>query len=142
MVLFAIQLVRLVFTNLPGPVDSESVINALDYIIVIHQMLNVNIRLGSVHFYLFRFTDNIYQGIAPTIILLRVSMSLSFDDTGSFKEVSGSLRFNNNLPSDPNPSSSMPPQLGPQAQERSEDTTTWKIWYSSSSKLLYNDIYV
>ena len=122
MTLFAIQLVRLVLTILAVPVESEFVINTLNYVIVIHQALNVIIR--SVHFYFFRFTDNIYQGIAPTIILLRVSMSLSFDDTGSFKEVSGSLRFNNNLPSDPNPSSSMPPQLGPQAQERSEDTTT------------------
>ena len=124
MALFAIQLVRLVFTNLPGPVDSESVINALDYIIVIHQILNVNIRLGSVHFYLFRFTDNIYQGIAPTIILVRVSMKLSFDDMESFKEVVGSLGFAN-PPSDPNLNTcSMPPQLGPQleGQERSEDT--------------------
>ena len=35
----------------------------------------------------------IYQGIAPTIILVRVSMKLSFDDRESFKEVTECLRF-------------------------------------------------
>ena len=46
-------------------------------------------------------------------------MKLSFDDTESFKEAAGSLRFNI-PPSDPN-TSSMPPQLGPQGPEISED---------------------
>ena len=44
------------------------------------------------------FADKIYshwQGITPTIILLRVSMGLSFDDKESFMEAAGSLRFNN-----------------------------------------------
>ena len=50
-------------------------------------------------------------------------MRLSFDDTESFKEAAGSLRFNNS-PSDPDTSiattsSSMPPH---QVQEKSEDT--------------------
>ena len=52
--------------------------------------------------------------------MVRVSMRLSFDDTESFKEAAGSLRFNH-PPSDPN-TSSMPPQLDPQGQERNEDT--------------------
>ena len=113
MTLFAIQLIRLVIFILP----MEWTYQASNYVIVIHQMLNVIIR--SIHFYLFCFTDNIYQGIAPTIILVRVSMRLSFDDTESFKEAAGSLRFNNPS-SDPN-TSIMPPQLGPQGPEISED---------------------
>ena len=112
--LFAIQLIRLVFGILP----MEWTIVAGEYVVIINQMINVIIR--SVHFYFFCFTNNIYQGIAPTIILVRVSMRLSFDDPESFKEAVGSLRLNN-PPSDPN-TSSMPPQLGPQGPEIGEDT--------------------
>ena len=119
MTLFAIQLIRLVFYILP----MEWTYQASNYVIVIHQMLNVIIR--SIHFYLFCFTDNIYQGIAPTIILVRVSMRLSFDDTESFKEAAGSLHFNNPS-SDPN-TSIMPPQLGPQGPEISEDRSVLLI---------------
>ena len=128
--LFAIQLIRIAFWFLPAEL---SVIYIYDSVIVIHQMLNVIIRSVHIWIYFFCFTDNIYQGIAPTIILVRVSMRLSFDDPESFKEAAGSLRFNNS-PSDPN--TSMPPQLGPQGPlaEISEDTQ--KIW--CSSKLLYN----
>ena len=63
----------------------------------------------------------IYQGITPTIILVRVSMKLSFGDKESFKpeEAAESLRYN--PPGDPN-IRSMPPQLGSQVQEISEDT--------------------
>ena len=116
MMLFAIQLIRLLFWILPMEWTSF----AADYADVINQMLNVIII--SVHFYFFCFTNIIYQGIAPTIILVRVSMRLSFDDPESFKEAAGSLRYN--FPqSDPNTStSSMPPQLGPQGPEISEDT--------------------
>ena len=114
MTLFAIQLIRLVFGILP----MEWSIDAVNYAIVVNEMLNVIIR--SVHIYFFCFTDKIYQGIAPTIILVRVSMRLSFDDTESFKEAAGSLRFNN-PPSDSN-TSSMPPQLIHQGPEISEDT--------------------
>ena len=121
MALFAIQLVRLAISSLNqfqvGP-TSPGFLIALDIIISVHQILNVIIR--SVHFLLFFFffTDDIlpdYQGIAPTIILVRVSMRLSFDDEQSFKESVGSLRFNN-PPSDPDSlqgvgsSSSVPPQ--------------------------------
>ena len=113
MTLFAIQLIRLVIYILP----MEWTIYAFDFADVINQMLNVIITF--VHFYFFCFIDNIYQGIAPTIILVRVSMRLSFDDPESFKEAVGSLRLNN-PPSDPN-TSSMPPQLGPQGQEIGED---------------------
>ena len=80
MALFAIQLIRLVFSILP----MEWTVHVLEYVIVMHQMFNVIIRF--VHFYFFCFIDNIYQGIAPTIILVRVSMRLSFDDPESFKE--------------------------------------------------------
>ena len=94
MALFAIQLIRLVFYLLP----MEWTVDALDFAMAINEMFNVIIR--SVHIYFFCFTDNIYQGIAPTIILVRVSMRLSFDDPESFKEAASSLRFNN-PPSDP-----------------------------------------
>ena len=98
MTLFAIQLIRIVFYILP----MEWTLDAGDYAMVVNQMLNVIIR--SVHFYFFCFTEiKFYQGIAPTIILVRVSMRLSFDDPESFKEAAGSLRFNN-PPSDPNTS--------------------------------------
>ena len=88
MALFAIQLIRLVVSILPN--ESYDI---LGYVIVIHQMFNVIIR--SIHVYFFCFTDNIYQGIAPTIILVRVSMRSSFDDEESFKEAAGSLCSNN-----------------------------------------------
>ena len=118
MALFAVQLIRLVFSVMLTTLVFGSI---LDFVIVIHQAFNVIIR--SVHFYFFCFTDNIYQGIAPIIILVRVSMRLSFDDTESFKEATESLRFNN-PPSDPDTSISMPPQLvpGQERSKRSEDT--------------------
>ena len=115
MALFAIQLIRLVFYILPMySGSSEWTIIICDYAIVFNQMFNV-----ISEFYFFCFTDKIYQGIAPTIILVRVSMKLSFDDRESFKEATQSLRLN--PPSDPN-TSSMPSQLDPQVQEISEDT--------------------
>ena len=59
MALFAIQLIRLVFSILPEPDAMVSVFSViLDYVVVFHQMLNVIIR--SVHIYLFCFTDNIF----------------------------------------------------------------------------------
>ena len=113
MALFAIQLIRLVFWFLP----MEWTIDAYSYIIAINEMFNV---IFIFYYYFFCFIDNIYQGIAPTIILVRVSMRLSFDDPESFKEAVGSLRFNN-PPSDSNTSTgSVPPQLGSQGQEISE----------------------
>ena len=119
MALFAIQLIRFVFSTLA--VDSEWTLEVNNYAIVINQMLNVIIRsVHNIYFFQVCFTDNIYQGIAPTIILVRVSMRLSFDDPESFKEATGSLRFNN-PPSDSN-TGSMPPQFGPQGPEISEDT--------------------
>ena len=114
MMLFAIQVIRIVFWILP----MDWTLDASYYAIAINEMLNVIIR--SVHFYMFCFTDNIYQGIAPTVILVRISMRLSFDDAESFKEAAGSLRFNNPQ-NDPN-TSSMLPQLGPQGPGISEDT--------------------
>ena len=116
MALFAIQLIRLVFSILP----MEWTFDIVSFAVAINEMFNVIIR--SVHIYFFCFTDNIYQGIAPTIILVRVSLRLSFDDPESFKEAVGSLRFNK-PPSDPNTSSIPPqPELGPQGLEVSEDT--------------------
>ena len=55
MALFAIQLIRLVFSILP----MEWTLDAGDYAIVINEMFNVIIR--SIHFYFFCFTDNIYH---------------------------------------------------------------------------------
>ena len=62
MALFAIQLVRVVFTSLPevqsnGPAPAGLDI-ASNLIIGMHQMCNVIIR--SIHFYSLCFTDNIY----------------------------------------------------------------------------------
>ena len=109
MTLFAIQLIRILFAVLPA----EAVPDFSDYLIVLQQMFNViTIKICSIFY--FCFTDNIYQGITPTIILVRVSMRLSFDDEESFKEAAGSLRFHN-PPSDPN-LNSMPPQLGLQLE--------------------------
>ena len=56
MALFAIQLIRLVFSILP---ESLVFSDILDYVVIFHQMLNVIIR--SVYIYLFCFTDNIYH---------------------------------------------------------------------------------
>ena len=93
MALFAIQLIRIVFSRIQEL--SHSPLNSiiLEYVIVIHEMLNVIIK--SVHFYSSFFTDNIYQNIIPTIILVRVSMKLSFDDKESLqvREAAESLRF-------------------------------------------------
>jgi hypothetical protein len=79
MMLFAIQLIRIVLTSLVDVAPVETELNLLGGLIIvmgIHQMLN---------------------GIAPTVILVRVSMKLSFHDEASFKELeaSGSLHFNN-----------------------------------------------
>jgi len=64
MAMFAIQLIRVILVILQ--------LDALDVIIGINQMFN---------------------GITPTIILLRVSMRLSFDDEKSISEIVESLRF-------------------------------------------------
>ena len=61
MALFAIQLARVVITSLEEPQTVLGPLNlviALDFVIPIHQALNVIIT--SVHFYLYYFTDNIY----------------------------------------------------------------------------------
>jgi len=82
MALFAIQLIRVVLISFWVVQKSVSAANsALNLVIGIHEMLN---------------------GITPTIIWVRVSMKLSFDDEESFKEAAGSLHFNNPPPSDPN----------------------------------------
>ncbi|KAF8797341.1 hypothetical protein BYT27DRAFT_7344213 [Phlegmacium glaucopus] len=74
MILFSIQLARLVVTI----VTTDTALKAYDIIAYIHQMLN---------------------GITPTIILVRVSMGLSFHDQESMIESSvGSLRFATNNP--------------------------------------------
>jgi len=70
MTLFAIQLVRLalygtgLFTN--GEVDAYQLVNTI---------------------------NNVFNGITPTIILVRVSLGLSFHDEESLVEAVGSLRF-------------------------------------------------
>ena len=120
MALFAIQLIHVVFFIVP--VESGLNSSILEYVIVIQQMFNVIIR--SVHIYFSCFTDNIYQGIIPTIIMVLVSMSLSFDDKESFKEATESLpTFRINPPGDSN-TSSVPTQLGSQGrpEERSDST--------------------
>jgi len=73
MALFSIHLVRLVATI----VNTDATIKALQLIIALQDMVN---------------------GITPTIILVRVSMGLSFHDDTSMVEAIGSLRFSD----DPN----------------------------------------
>ena len=61
MALFAIQLVCVVITSMVevrGGLMPLSLRIVLNFVIIIHQALNVIIR--SVHFYIFCFTDNIY----------------------------------------------------------------------------------
>ena len=63
MALFAIQLVRIVITILgvlAAPETPSSLLIASDFVIFIHQMLNVIIR--SVH-YFYYFTDDIYSAL-------------------------------------------------------------------------------
>jgi len=76
MALFAIQLASIILFPL-----SSTLVLALvrDFLVVSNEMFN---------------------GIIPTIILVRVSLKLSFDDKESFKEAIESLRFIN-PPSDP-----------------------------------------
>jgi hypothetical protein len=66
MALFAIQLVRVVLTSLIIVMDMESpayanVAYTLDFVIGIHEMLNVITR--SIHFYFFCFTDVYLAGL-------------------------------------------------------------------------------
>jgi len=68
MVLFLIQLIRVVFLCLPA----ERAPSSYNIIMAISQML---------------------YGITPTIILVRVSMKLSFDDNDSFKKTTESIIF-------------------------------------------------
>ena len=61
MALFAIQLARVVITSLAKlqvGLSLQSLIIASDFVITIHQALNVILR--SVHFYFLCFTDDIY----------------------------------------------------------------------------------
>jgi hypothetical protein len=58
MALFAIQLVRVVLSILVRQPEFTGLDDGLNFIIGIHQVLNVIIR--SVHFYFFCFTDDIY----------------------------------------------------------------------------------
>jgi len=106
MALFAVQLVRVVLTILVAQTPSTEFtgpVVGMNLVIPIHQMFN---------------------GIAPTIILVRTQMKLSFDDEESFKEVVGSLRFDNPA-SDPNSVALVLQEVGSNGvppQERNEDT--------------------
>jgi hypothetical protein len=79
MALFSIQLARVVTTALIVEPESpsDSTLDAFNIIVGCHEMLN---------------------GIIPTIILVRVSMGLSFDDETSWKEAAHSLRFADSIP--------------------------------------------
>ena len=57
-VLFVAQLLRIVIVNLETSKQQQAAIN---FILPINQMLNVNI-IRSVHYYFFCFTDNILSG--------------------------------------------------------------------------------
>jgi len=70
MALLSIQLIRLGIAGLTTPTTAE--VDAYQFIASIHEMIN---------------------GITPTIILVRVSMGLSFRDEPSLVEAVGSLQF-------------------------------------------------
>ena len=91
MILFSIQLVRLVVVSLVACTSSTGSNKADTFIIGIHEMLTVSIGSDISTFY---FVDNVGQGITPTIILVRASMGLSFHDENSMIEASTrSLQF-------------------------------------------------
>jgi len=85
MALFAIQLARVVVSATVTALETEvsATFYAFELIVGIHEMVN---------------------GIAPTIILVRVSLGLSFHDKESFDEAVGTLRFGAD---DPNPAGSI-----------------------------------
>ena len=87
MPLFAIQLARVVTTTF---VSRDPQVETLSLVVGIHQMLNVIISSVIIFFLLITWTC---QGITPTIILLRVSMGLSFHDEPSLIDAVSSLRF-------------------------------------------------
>jgi len=77
MALFAIQLARVIITT--TVMVSDAAFYAFEFIVAIHEIVN---------------------GIAPTIILVRVSLGLSFHDKESLDEAVSSLQF---AADDPNP---------------------------------------
>ena len=90
MALFSMQLVRLVLYIMSAESD---VMEGYAITLGIDQMLHViNKDLSIV---IFSYANTlILQGITPTIILVRVSMGLSFHDEESMVEATTSLRFN------------------------------------------------
>ena len=127
MALFAIQMVRVVLVFVPVSADQFPFLQAaIDFVIVINQMLNVIIITRSSIVFLIIFT----KGIAPTIILVRVQMRLSFDDDESFKEAIESLSLCfNNPSSDPNTQQQMGSNntsimMALENTERNEDNNT------------------
>ena len=80
-VLFSIQLTRLVLTISP----TNAAYNAFQLISAINQQFNIRLDISDFYFTWPR------QGITPTIILVRVSMGLSFHDETSMEEAVGSL---------------------------------------------------
>ena len=78
MALFCIQVARMTVTIYTD-------VEVYDLVVGIHQMLNVIIRSITVACC---FADNVdWQGITPTIILVRVSMGLSFHDEKTMADV-------------------------------------------------------
>jgi hypothetical protein len=82
--LFCIQLVRITVSILMTDVGVE----VFDLVVGIHQMLNVIINTAIYFFSFFFFLNKIWiwQGLTPTIILVRVSMGLSFYDEKTMAE--------------------------------------------------------
>ena len=73
----------------------------------------------------------------PTIIMVRISLKLSFYNEVSFKEAVGSLCFNHS-PTYPNTLQQIESSMLPQDTERNEDIwfnnpPKWSKYYTSSS---------
>ena len=126
MALFAIQMVRVVLVFVPVSAEQLPFLQAaIDFVIVINQML-VNVIIITITRSSFVFLIIFTLGIAPTIILVRVQMRLSFDDEESFKEAIESLCFNNPS-SDPNTQQQMGSNntsMALENAERNEDNNT------------------
>ena len=90
MALFSMQLIRLVLYLM----SSESaVMQGYAITLGIDQMVHVIITIRHLKFLFYFLLIPTLQGIIPTIILVRVSMGLSFHDEESMVEAATTLRF-------------------------------------------------
>ena len=106
MVLFCIQLFRLVtlkVTDASGNTSNASYY-AFQFIIPVHEIINVIIRwlvMSTPYLFFYWSLCWLNKGLTPTIIVVRVSMGLSFHDEKSMLETIESLHFGRQIVSEP-----------------------------------------